>query len=96
MRLNRCLYGLRQASRRFFEKLRGILIESGYTPTKSDPCRYRRVHRGRETLIAVVVDDLLIAADSMEDSDRVIRSLRRAGLDTKDLGFPEYVIGLHV
>ena len=96
MRLNRCLYGLKQASRRFFEKLRGILIKAGYTPTKSDPCLYRRIHRGRETLIAVVVDDLLIASDSKKDADRVIQSLRRAGLDTKDLGFPEYVIGLHV
>ena len=94
--MRRCIYGLKQASRRFFEKLRGILISAGYRPTKSDPCLYRRVSKGKETLVSVVVDDLLIAADDKRDSDRIIRKLRDAGLKTKDLGTPKYVIGMHV
>ena len=52
--------------------------------------------KSKETLIAVVVDDLIIAADKKRDTMRVIRQLRKAGLDTKDLGSPEYVIGMHV
>ena len=52
------------------------------------------MHRGRETLVAFAVDDLLIASDSPEDADRMVKSFRRAGLDAKDLGFPKYVIGL--
>ena len=94
--LQRCIYGLRQVSRRWFDKLRGILVSAGYTPTRSDPCLYRRVKNGKETLITVVVDDLLIASDSKAEAKRVIKKLRKAGLDTKDLGVPSYVIGVHI
>ena len=96
MELHRCIYGLKKASRRWFDKLRKILVSAGYAPTRSDPCLYRRVHRGKETLVAVVADDLLIESDSSSESKRVVRKLREAGLDTKDLGHPEYVIGMHV
>ena len=44
----------------------------------------------------MVVDDLLIASDSKAEAKRVIAKLRKAGLDTKDLGVPSYVIGVHI
>ena len=96
MKLQKCIYGLKQASRRWFDKLKGILISAGYTPTKSDPCLYHRIHNGKETLVSVVVDDLLIASDSKAEAKRVIKKLRQSGLDTKDLGVPSYVIGMHI
>ena len=94
--LHRCIYGLKQASRRWFDTLRKILTSAGYTATRSDPCLYRRVTKHEETLIAVVVDDLLIASDTKRGTKRVIKSLIKAGLATKDLGFPEYIIGMHL
>ena len=48
MCLHKCIYDLKQVSRRFYHKLRNILIGIGYQPTKSDPCLYRRVKNGRE------------------------------------------------
>ena len=58
----------KQASRRFYDKLQKILKGAGYRPTKSDPCLYRRVSkRGHETLISVVVDDLLIASERQKN-----------------------------
>ena len=47
-------------------------------------------------MITVVVDDLLIASDTDTNADQVIQELRKAGLKVKDLGFPEYIIGIHV
>ena len=38
----------------------------------------------------------MIVSESKNESDRVVRKLRQSGLQTKDLGFPEYVIGIHV
>jgi hypothetical protein len=96
MALYRYIYGLKQASRRWFDKLRKILVAAGYKPTRSDPCLYRRLHNGEETLIAVVVDDILIASTTSRGTSRVIAELRAANLQTKDLGEPEYVIGMHV
>ena len=96
MALFKCIYGLKQASRRWFEKLRGILTNAGYKSTTSDPCLYVRQRKGEYTLISVVVDDLLIASNLEAKADRVIGELRKAGLETKDLGFPEFTIGMHI
>ena len=85
MVLQRYIYALKQAIRRWFEKLKMTLINAGYSPTRSDPCLYHRVKHGKETLIIVVVDDLIIAADRRRDTKRVIAKLREAGMSTKDL-----------
>jgi hypothetical protein len=96
MALHRCIYGLKQASRRWFEKLRLILVKAGYKPTKSDPCLYTKQTKHEFTMITVVVDDLLIASDSDTNARGVIVALRKAGLKTKDLGFPQFTIGIHI
>jgi len=96
MELKKCIYGLRQASRRFFDKLQQILNEGGYKPTRADPCLYVKNTTNEFTMIAAVVDDLLIASDSDEGTRKVIETLRLAGLKAKDLGFPDYMIGMHI
>ena len=90
----------------YFATTRRLSFEQAYVATvesfagdvmlSTDPCLYRRVKNGKETLIAVVVDDLLIAGDTDEETKRVIRCLCNAGLETKDNGHPEYIIGMHV
>ena len=96
MCLQKCIYGLKQASRRWFEQLKKILTAAGYRPTNADPCLYSKQTVTEYTLISVVVDDLLIASNSDANADAVITALRKAGLKTKDLGFPKYTIGIHI
>jgi hypothetical protein len=94
--LYRCVYGLRQASRRWYERLRQALLKSGYHPLKADPCVYHRFVDGEYTVIATIVDDLLIASTTVEGCKRVSRVMNTDGLDTKDLGTPDYIIGMHI
>jgi hypothetical protein len=96
LELHRCIYGLKQASRRWFERLQSVLRKGGYEPTEADPCLYARNIEGEHTMITCVVDDLLIASTTKVGSKRVVEIMRRAGLQTKDLGFPDYVIGIHI
>ena len=96
MALLKCVYGLKQASRRFFEKLRGILTRAGYHPSNADPCLYTKQIDGEFTMISVVVDDLLIASNSAKNAESVISALRKAGLEAKNLGFPSYIVGIHI
>ena len=61
LRLLKSLYGLRQAPRTFFEKLRDGLLERGYTQSQNDPCLFMK----RGILCVVYVDDTIFAgADS--------------------------------
>jgi len=94
--LHKCIYGLKQASRRWYEKLCKTLSEAGYKPTKADPCIYIRDVDGEFTAIATVVDDLLIGSTTDAGAKRVSEIMNKAGLDTKDLGTPDYIIGMHV
>jgi hypothetical protein len=96
LELHRCIYGLKQASRRWYEKLRQTLEAAGYKATRADPCVYTRNSGGEYTMIATVVDDLLIASTTAEGGKRVSQIMNEAKLDTKDLGTPEYIIGMHV
>ena len=96
LELHRCVYGLKQASRRWYEKLRETLGAAGYIATKADPCVYVRDHKGEYTIIATVVDDLIIASTTTEGATRVATFMNQSGLKTKDLGQPDYIIGIHV
>ena len=94
--LYRCLYGLKQASLRWYERLQITLQSAGYIATKSDPCIYKRDVDDEITIIATVVDDLLIASTTTAGAKRFSQVMNKAGLDTKDLGVPDYIIGMHI
>ena len=63
-KLLRALYGLKQSPLLWFEELTTFLIERGFLPLKSDPCIFQQKNTG--VLIAVYVDDLIMASQQLE------------------------------
>ena len=67
-RLRKILYGLKQSARCWNKTIDEYLKQSGYVQNDADPCIYlkRFVKEGKEVilLIAVYVDDLLIASNN--------------------------------
>lgn len=59
-RLNKAIYGLKQASRQWNKKLDGALKEIGFRQSALDPCVYFHVKGNLRTYIAVYVDDSMI------------------------------------
>jgi hypothetical protein len=57
-RLNKAIYGLRQAGRRWHTILDETLKNIGLTPTNADPCVY--VDEGKSNFVLIYVDDILI------------------------------------
>jgi hypothetical protein len=77
LRLLKSLYGLRQAPRTFFEKLRDGLIERGYTQSVNDPCLFMK-----EGIICVVyVDDTIFAG---ADSSVLEEEIRKLGVSDSE------------
>lgn len=62
-RLHKAIYGLKQASRSWHEKLKATLLEFGFTPTKSDNLLYMK-NNGNTTYLLVYVDDIIITGDN--------------------------------
>ena len=71
-KLLKSLYGLKQASRCWNTLMNAYLIEKGFTRMEADPCIYIRevvidvngVKRTQYQLVALYVDDLIIAAST--------------------------------
>ena len=60
-----------------------------------DPCLYKKVTNLGTTLLAIYVDDLLIASNSDKDSMELQNSLS-AEFSMKTLGFPEIFLGVQI
>jgi len=90
-RLRRGLYGLKQSGRVWNKKLVGVLKKIGFTQLNGDPNILVR----KGILIGVYVDDLLIAAKTMQEVQKVKNVLNRA-FDIKNLGETKIIIGIRV
>ena len=71
LKLIKSLYGLRQAPRTFFEKLRDGLLERGYTQSENDPCLFMK----QGILCVVYFDDTIFAGADSAVLEEEIRQL---------------------
>ncbi|KAG8489332.1 hypothetical protein CXB51_017400 [Gossypium anomalum] len=66
-RLTKALYGLRQAPRAWFLKLRQFLVSSGFVLSKSDASLFVRVSSALTLYVLVYVDDIVITGSSSDE-----------------------------
>ena len=94
--LQRCVYGLKQASLQWNRHLHATLTKLRYQRTPFDPCVYHR-HDGDGNFIflAVVVDDIIAAATSSSKLDEFYTQMS-AVYNFKDLGEPKRLVGLNI
>jgi hypothetical protein len=72
LKLKKSLYGLKQASLNWFEKLKQGLMDWGVTPSEIDPCLYLK----ENTVLLTYVDDCIIISPSQDSIDRLISSMQ--------------------
>ena len=95
VRLKKCLYGLRTSGNRWNNLLNSDLEQMGYRRTQADPSIYVREHKGDVSYVAIVVDDVLIAAKHEVEYKRVLEVLSKKYKMT-DEGLLEYYVGIEV
>ena len=93
-KLNKSLYGLKQSSRCWFKTMDSFLKESGYEQCKSDSCLYVRRVGDDMVIIALYVDDILIASNNkMLRKEKVALKER---FNMKDMGEAHYCLGIQI
>jgi hypothetical protein len=94
--LKKGLYGTKQASRIWNQRLTKELLDSGLSQSGYDPCLFYRHKNGTYIYILVYVDDLLTVTNDHQQVEEVINRLRNSKITINDLGEPSKLIGLQV
>lgn len=92
-RLKKLLYGLRQAGRNWHATLDKVLRKYGASPTNGDPCLHSIGKKGDLILIAVYVDDIIIASKDIEQM-KILKKHLSQEFETRDLGEARYCLGI--
>ena len=90
--LRKALYGLRQAGRQWHKRLDGKLKKFGLTPLAADPCVYIGRREKDILLMAIYVDDIVIASQSETWIAEMKINLMQE-FEMKDLGKIRHCLG---
>ena len=94
-KLNKSLYGLKQASRAWYRELDATLLVLGFVRTISDHSIYVRDDSHGLIIVGVYVDDLTIAARRLDTLTRFKEEMAKR-YSMKDLGELHFILGLQV
>ena len=94
-KLNKALFGLKQAPRAWNAKLNHELISLGFVKSKLEHAVYKRVEGDSLLLVGVYVDDLIICGP---DSGKIaeFKGQMMKLFNMSDLGLLSYYLGLEV
>ncbi|THH12524.1 hypothetical protein EW146_g7607 [Bondarzewia mesenterica] len=94
-KLNRSLYGLKQAGRVWYQRMRSEFETLGFNVCDSDPCMFFKRNGESLTVIAVYVDDMVVASTSLEDLQEA-KSLLKKAFNITDLGEINWLLGIRI
>lgn len=94
-KLQKSLYGLKQAARAWNTKANQVLLEIGFKRSQADPCLYTRQVAGSTLYVLVYVDDMLICHRDDSAITGIWRQLNEH-FELKDLGDVCHYLGIEV
>ena len=93
-KLQKSIYGLRQAARQWYQKLKGELVDLGYTHTASDHAVFVCC-TGGFSCVAFHVDNMITLAAGLETKWQMKKNISER-FDMKDLGEARLFCGLEI
>ena len=94
-KLNKCLYGIHQASAMWFKDVEKMLFDLGFKNLQAEPCFFYTTKGGVLTFIIIYVDDILITSQLTTVRDAIARDIQRKFEFTSD-GVVSEFLGINI
>lgn len=97
-KLQRSLYGLKQASNAWFHELDKEMLNLGFTQSKIEPCLYQKIFNKNDRIVVVVyVDDIFVFYSQKHENEKVkLKNGLLKRFKMKDLGQARHVLGMRL
>jgi Reverse transcriptase (RNA-dependent DNA polymerase) len=95
LRLRKSIYGLKQVSRMWYQKLQSVLVEMGFECVRVDSSIYVYSKGTTRIILPVFVDDITLASNSLEAIESVIKELS-SHFRLRDLGPTSFLLGIQI
>jgi len=94
-KLNKSLYGLKQASRLWNARFNEIMVRIGFKKGASDQCLYIKIKNGVSCFVLLYVDDLLIFCSDI-GMIKTVKQLLSKEFEMSDVGKVGTFLGMHI
>ncbi|KAM6589902.1 hypothetical protein CsatA_012507 [Cannabis sativa] len=94
-KLQKSLYGLKQASRQWFAKFSSALTDEGFHHSATDLSLFIKHFNGNFIFLLVYVDDVILASHNLVELE-ALKARLHTRFQLKDLGNLRYFLGLEV
>ena len=93
--LKKSLYGTKQAARQWYKKVHSTVTKNGFEECQNDNCVYIRRIDSEFSILALYVDDLIIASTTLLGV-KIILDFLKCDFSIKELGELNYCLGIKV
>ncbi|KAL4035917.1 hypothetical protein IC575_004627 [Cucumis melo] len=94
-KLNRSIYGLKQASRSWNIRFDTAIKSYGFDQNVDEPCVYKKINKGKVAFLVLYVDDILLIGNDVGYLTDV-KAWLAAQFQMKDLEEAQYVLGIQI
>jgi hypothetical protein len=98
VKLNKCLYGLKQAGERWNNFINDVIQQLGFTRCIHDKCIYfyRKEETNIQCFISLFVDDILLYCNSTNYIDKIKKNISKHLTKLTSAGAVKKYIGIHI
>ena len=94
-KLQRSIYGLKQASRSWNLRFDEAVKEFGFIKNEDEPCVYKKASGSNIVFLVLYVDDILLIGNDIPTMQEVMAWLGKC-FSMKDLGDAAYILGIKI
>ncbi|CAG4970927.1 unnamed protein product [Colias eurytheme] len=95
LKLKRAIYGLKQSSRAWYERVNDYLISLGYKKSEYEPCLFSKFKDNVKIVIALFVDDFFVFSNCKKATEQLVQELS-SKFKIKNLGQIRKCLGIRV